>query len=112
VKPISIRDVATVLRCMLEDESPGSGDGVMDALATGQVFIRETGRTMNGKEVVMVAGIIGLPDASALKGERKYTVIGSPDGLRLEIIQESGEEQPQYEGYRIDQVMTAHDWRI
>lgn len=80
---------------------------------TGQVFVRHTNKVVDGRKVVVLMAVIGIDgEAPFLDGEAKYTIVGSEDGLVLRILPETKDEENDFRGWRIDQVLTVEHWRI
>lgn len=79
---------------------------------TGQVFVRPTNRVVDGRKVVVLMAVVGVDDEFLLDGEAKYTIVGTGDGLMLRVLPETKDEEVDFKGWRIDQVLTAEHWRI
>ena len=75
----------------------------------GQVFIRKTGTIINGKEAVIIAGIVSLSDVEneKLKDEHQYTITSANimplTGRNIEHVSR---------GNGIDGLLTSPIWRL
>ena len=75
----------------------------------GQVFIRKTGKIVNGKEAVIIAGIVslGLKEQEELKSEHQY-IITSANLSQLHARDISHISR----GNGIDGLLTSPIWRL
>jgi len=84
---------------------------------TGQLMIRKTNAVIDGREVVMVFGVIaaGKGEIIDLKGEHQYSVVGMDvlGDIHLQIIQASKIDRTKENGGMLPgQILTQPIWRI
>jgi hypothetical protein len=81
---------------------------------TGQVIAREAG-SKDGRRLIMVCGILALPDDAPIQGEHQYTIGGSSEDNRLDLhlFTESGKDLTEdIKGQLPSQWLTSPIWRI
>jgi len=81
---------------------------------TGQVIIRNTIKK-DGKQLVIIAGIIAVDDSFPLEGEHQYTLVGrnTIDGIQLTIVKSFSKDlTDEMRGNSIDGILTSPVWRI
>lgn len=72
---------------------------------TGQLFLRDKGRGPNGKRLMMVVGVIGVPEDTDLEGEHQYTISNLTlcDGVDL---------SERVRGFGASNLLTESIWRV
>jgi hypothetical protein len=94
------------------------GRWMMTFSVTGQLFLREKGRAADGRRLVMVAGIIAVPDEANIPSEHQVTVAGSMVGddlMRLAVLMASGhtvDRQVEGNGYTLSALLCLPIWRV
>ena len=88
---------------------------------TGQLFFRDTpkeahGSAGPGRKLMMVVGIVAVPENMPIKGEHQYVVSGAmltDEILRLGVNVQNGviDRTKEAEGYAIGQLLTEAIWR-
>lgn len=88
---------------------------------TGQLFFRDTPKEAHGpagpgRKLMMVVGILAVPEDMDIKGEHQYVVSGAKlvDGMiRLGIATESGaiDRTKEAAGYAAGQLLTMGIWQ-
>ena len=81
-------------------------------MTTGQVFVRETTKRVDGRRVVMMLAVVAVDDDFSLDGESKYTVVGEPDGCSFRVIPETGEPRPEFNKLAIDDIAILPHWHV
>lgn len=82
---------------------------------TGQLFFRGPKKGPDGAQVMMVVGVLKLPDDTEIKGEHQYTVVGAKqDGLvRLDLLLDTGADLTERTWQRRpEQILTDRIWRV
>jgi hypothetical protein len=91
---------------------------------SGQLIVRDTHASGGnpagpGRKLVMVFGILAVPEDFPLEGEHQYATIGivsDTQAVRLNILPEFGRDllvgEQNYDGYRPDQLLTAPIWKV
>lgn len=73
-------------------------------------------RTEDGRVVIMVAGVISVPEGSQLNTENGMFVVCGEDygdtGASLRFIPFPERCKDWDDGYRIDQLLTRQNWRV
>lgn len=90
-------------------------------LITGQLFFRDTPKETHGpagpgRKLMMVVGILAVPEDMEIKGEHQYVACGTKpvDGMiRLVIATESGviDRTKEAAGYAAGQLLTQGIWQ-
>ncbi len=83
-------------------------------MITGQLFIRNSGDSLDesGRKLIMVVGVLAIPENTFLKGEHQYTVVGNDDG-QLTILSDGVVDlTEQARGYQIGHLLTQPLWRV
>jgi len=83
---------------------------------TGMLFVRDTRRPPhpNGRRLVMVVGILEIPDDVDLPGERQFVVLGSdvPDALALTLLKQPRiDRTDEARGKNIGSLLLEPIWR-
>ena len=87
-------------------------------MITGQLMIRKTSKVINGREVMMVFGVMAAGEGEAidLKDEHQYTLVGTDAVGRdcsLALLKDGPVDQTDFAyGCRVDQLLTSPIWRI
>ena len=75
----------------------------------GQIVVRKTGTMINGKEAVIIAGIVALDELEhmKLKGEHQYIITGCDiyGGYEKDLTKEM-------HGMNIDGILQSPVWRL
>ena len=85
---------------------------------TGQLFFRNAFSDNNvaagkGRKLMMVVGIIAVPNDTSLKPEHRYTVMDAKDGSQLTIVLSSAEDLTKIaRGYPLGGLLTRPIWRV
>lgn len=78
---------------------------------TGQFILRDSVKDEDGRRIMMVVGVIAVPEGSELKSEHQYTVTGSDSVLN--ILPDSKDVKEDIAGMRADQILCRLPlWRV
>jgi hypothetical protein len=84
-------------------------------MVTGQLFFRGTRReclNKDGRKLMMVVGVIAVPDNFAMKEEHQYVVSGLGPGTILIVDPETGIDYTDLaRGLALGQLVTEPIWR-
>lgn len=81
---------------------------------TGQLFFRDVagkddGRTADGRKLMLVCGIIAVPENTVIKPEHQHTVVGNT--AFLAISPEAIDRTELARGHSIGDLLTQSIWR-
>lgn len=92
---------------------------------SGQLIVRNTSSSQKhvagpGRKLVMVFGVLAVPEDFPLEGEHQYAVLGKVDELRgvvTHILPDYGRDiavafKESVDGWRPDQLLTAPIWKV
>lgn len=85
-----------------------TGEDRMDV--TGQIITRHTGESLNGKKLLVVVGIIAVPEDTHLEDDHQYTVAGT-DQL-LTILPDGVDRVKECRGQTASGILTSPIWRV
>lgn len=83
---------------------------------TGMLFVRDTRFPPhpNGRRLVMVVGVMEVPEGADLPGEHQFVVTGSdiPDALALTLLKQPRFDRTEMaQGHSIGSLLTEPIWR-
>ncbi len=82
---------------------------------TGTLIFRDSSgptRTEDGRRVMMVFGVIAVPDEFQPQGEHQYVVVGDKEGKSLTVLKDGAKKiDEKYHRYRPDQLLCSPIWR-
>lgn len=84
-------------------------------MTAGQLIFRDAGRHSNGKRLMMVCGVIGVPDEFPLKGEHQYTVgvTELTDLVSIAVLPETAIDRTErIRGWGLGATLTEPMWKI
>lgn len=77
---------------------------------TGQIITRDFGQKQNGKKVLMIVGIIAVPEDAYFESDHQYTVAGN-DQL-LSILPDGIDRVDECRGQTAGGMLTLPIWRV
>lgn len=85
-----------------------------DPMLTGQLIFRETTKPSPhaGHKVMMVCGIISVPDDWEGKGEHQYVVSGNEDANIHTHFDTEIDRTEEAKGMTLNQLITSPIWRV
>ncbi len=73
----------------------------------------QRGGPKDGKKIVMLIGLVSVPEDFQLKDDHMHVVVGDAKGLSLTFLADGAEKLGRpYKNYRADQLLTAPIWRV
>ena len=74
---------------------------------------RVKGKPKDGKKMVMLIGMISVPEDCQLKDDHMHVVVGDPKGSSLTFLTDQAEKLAKpYKNYAVNQLLTAPIWRV
>lgn len=84
-------------------------------LVTGRMYFRDAagGPKIPGKKVMLVFGVIAVPENFPIKGEHVSMIRGfaNPDSAELHF-DPVGQNYPQYYGWSVEQILYEPIWKV
>lgn len=82
-------------------------------MITGTLFIRGVNKQVDNRKLVMVFGVIALPDNVELTEEKLYLTTGEVEKGKLVLNLDTPRDPPfDILGWRADQILTSAIWRV
>lgn len=82
-------------------------------MISGQIFVRETAaKAKDGRKLIIVVGILAVPDNTPVHGECQYTVTGSETWTDLTIHPGHKDISEHSKGNDISGLLTLPLWQV